>query len=157
MAACYRHAAGFATLDASPLTVRQIPMAARFTHVTFKVSNFERSITFYRDLCDMVVVRDRRLEGGQTVWLGPKGSNAERPPFVFVIEEGQVTDRLDHLAFQCDSRADLDAKAEQARAVGALHTPPKDVGGSIGAYTLLRDPDGHLIELTYGQPIAGIR
>ena len=28
-------------------------MAAHFTHVTFTVSNFERSIDFYRDVCEL--------------------------------------------------------------------------------------------------------
>jgi catechol 2,3-dioxygenase-like lactoylglutathione lyase family enzyme len=75
-------------------------MSVHFTHVTFTVSNFERSIAFYRDVCELKVVRDRRLEGGSTVWLGPQATAGEIPPFVFVIEEGDVTSRLDHLAFQ---------------------------------------------------------
>lgn len=131
-------------------------MAAHFTHVTFTVSNFERSIDFYRDVCELDVVRDRRAEGGSTVWLGPRGADKANPPFVFVIEEGEVTDRLDHLAFQCDTREEIEAKAALGKARDALHRAPRDVGGSVGYYTMLRDPDGHIVEFTYGQPIKGI-
>ena len=131
-------------------------MAAHFTHVTFTVSNFERSIDFYRDVCELDVVRDRRAEGGSTVWLGPRGADKANPPFVFVIEEGEVTDRLDHLAFQCDTREEIEAKARLGRARNALHRAPRDEGGSVGSYTMLRDPDGHIVEFTYGQPIKGI-
>lgn len=131
-------------------------MAAHFTHLTFTVSNFERSIAFYRDICEMVVVRDRREEGGSTVWLGPRGADKGNPPFVFVIEEGEVRDRLDHLAFQCDTRDEVEVKANLGKALNALHCEPRDVGGSVGYYTMLRDPDGHIVEFTHGQPIKGI-
>ena len=131
-------------------------MAAHFTHVTFTVSNFERSIAFYRNVCELEVVRDRRAEGGSTVWLGPRGADKDYPQFVFVIEEGEVTDRLDHLTFQCDTRAEIEAKAVLGRALNALHREPRDAGGSVGYYTMLRDPDGHIVEFTHGQPIKGI-
>ena len=131
-------------------------MAAHFTHLTFTVSNFEQSIAFYRDICEMVVVRDRREEGGSTVWLGPQGADKGNPPFVFVIEEGEVRDRLDHLAFQCDTREEVEVKANLGKALNALQSEPRDVGGSVGYYTMLRDPDGHIVEFTHGQPIKGI-
>ena len=131
-------------------------MPARFTHITFTVSNFERAIAFYRDVCELDVVRDRRKEGGSTVWLGPRGADANAPAYVFVIEEGAVTNRLDHLAFQCDTRAEVDAKAELGRVMHALHYGPKDAGGSVGYFVMLRDPDGHIVEFTHGQPIRGV-
>ena len=131
-------------------------MATHFTHVTFTVSNFERSIAFYREVCELDVVRDRRSEGGSTVWLGPRDADKSNPPFVFVLEEGEVTDRLDHLAFQCDTREELEAKAALGQTLNALHKKPHDVGGSVGYYTMLRDPDGHIVEFTHGQPIKGL-
>lgn len=131
-------------------------MASHFTHVTFTVSNFERSIAFYREVCELDVVRDRRAEGGSTVWLGPRDADKSNPPFVFVLEEGEVTDRLDHLAFQCDTREELEAKVALGQALNALHRKPRDVGGSVGYYTMLRDPDGHIVEFTHGQPIRGL-
>lgn len=132
-------------------------MAAIFTHITFTVSDFDRSIAFYKNVCEMDVVRDRRGEGGSTVWLGPKSNSNALPPFVFVIEQGEVKDRLDHLAFQCDTREEVAEKAAMGAKMGALHEGPIDHGGSVGYYALLRDPDGHLVEFTHGQPIAGVR
>lgn len=131
-------------------------MSARFTHITFTVSDFERSIAFYREVCDVDVVRDRRLEDGTTVWLGPPGGDDRLPPYVFVLVEGEVENRLDHLAFQCDSRAEVDRKAELGRRLGALAQDQRDDGGSIGYHCKLWDPDGHLIEFTHGQPIQGV-
>lgn len=131
-------------------------MAARFTHITFTVSNFERSIAFYRDVCELAVVRDRRHEGGSTVWLGPRDADPADPPYVFVLMEGEVTDRLDHLAFQCDTREEVDAKAALAQSAGTLRKGPRDAGGSVGYFAMVSDPDGHVVEFTYGQPIRGV-
>jgi catechol 2,3-dioxygenase-like lactoylglutathione lyase family enzyme len=131
-------------------------MAVHWTHITITVSEFARSIEFYSSLCGLSVVRDRRQEGGGTVWLGPATPPGEDPAFVLVISEGEVVSRMDHLGFQCDSRADVDRIAEQGRQAGILVYPPTDSGGSVGYWTMLHDPDGHLVEFTCGQPIKGL-
>jgi catechol 2,3-dioxygenase-like lactoylglutathione lyase family enzyme len=128
----------------------------RWTHITITISQFERSIEFYSTMCGLDVVRDRRREGGGTVWLGYKGTADEDPVFVLVLMEGEVTDRLDHFGFQCDSRQEVDRIAVEARARDILVYEPKDSGGSVGYWTIIRDPDGHMVEFTYGQPIKGL-
>ena len=131
-------------------------MAIRWTHMTMAVAEFERSIEFYRSFCGLAVVRDRRPEGG-TVWLGPPTQTNEKPAFVLVISEGEVACPVDHLGFQCDAREQVERIAERALALGILVHPPTDSGGSVGFWTMLRDPDGHLVEFTFGQPIEGLR
>ena len=131
-------------------------MSARFTHITFPVTDFERSIAFYRDVCELDVVRDRRAEGGTTVWLGPATQDDHLPAYVFVIAEAPVDNRLDHLAFQCATRDGVDRKAALGKRDGILAQDCRDDGGSVGYHCKLRDPDGHLVEFTYGQPIEGI-
>ena len=63
---------------------------------------------------------------------------------------------MDHLGFQCDTREEVERIAEKAKEMGILVEPPTDSGGSVGYWTLLRDPDGHLVEFTHGQPIGGL-
>jgi lactoylglutathione lyase len=128
----------------------------RWTHITITVSSFERSIEFYSSMCGLQIVRDRRREGGGTVWLGYQPSMQEDPAFVLVLMEGEVTDRLDHFGFQCDSRAEVDRIAQEAEARGILAYAPKDSGGSVGYWSIIRDPDGHLVEFTFGQPLKGL-
>ena len=128
----------------------------RWTHVTLRVSDLERSVPFYVRTCGLAVVRDRRLEGGGTVWLGPCPAAGRDPAFVLVLEQGPVTDRIDHLGFQCGSRDEVDRIAATGRAGGSLAVPPKDSGGSVGYWCLLRDPDGHGVEFTHGQPLEGL-
>jgi len=132
-------------------------MQVRWTHITITVSNIERSIAFYSSFCNLSVLKDRRREGGGTVWLGPETPTGKNPTFLLVIGEGEVTSRMDHLGFQCDAREQVDEIAEQGRQLGILEVEPTDVGGSVGYFTMLHDPDGHLVEFTFGQPIEGLR
>ena len=132
-------------------------MTVRWTHVTMAVGDMERSIEFYRSFCGLSVVRDRRREGGGTVWLGPTPRPGAGPEFVLVISEGEVACPVDHLGFQCDTREEVERVADRALALGILVHPPTDSGGSVGFWTMLRDPDGHLVEFTCGQPLEGLR
>ena len=131
-------------------------MALRWTHITITVSNIERSIAFYTSFCNLTVLRDRRREGGGTVWLGPQTPSGKNPTFLLVLGEGEVTSHMDHLGFQFGAREQVDQIAERGRALGILVVEPTDAGGSVGYFTMLRDPDGHLVEFTHGQPIEGL-
>lgn len=131
-------------------------MAIRWTHLTITVRNIERSIKFYTSFCGLTLVRDRRNEGGSTVWLGPKPEPGQNPVFLLVISEGEVTSHMDHLGFQCAQKEDVDQIADKARQLGILVQPPIEAGGTVGYLTMLRDPDGHIVEFTHGQPIEGL-
>ena len=128
-------------------------MPPRWTHITINVSDLNRSVDFYTSLCGLSIVR---LEGRHNVWLGPATPSGQDPTFVLVIVQDEVKAKLDHFGFQCDSRDEVDRIAELARRRNILIEPPVDVGGVVGYFTMVRDPDGHLIEFTFGQPLKGL-
>ena len=134
----------------------RITMPTRWTHITINVSDLNRSVDFYTSLCGLSIVRDRRTEGRHNVWLGPATRAGEDPVFVLVMVQDEVKSRLDHFGFQCDSREEVDRIAEQARQLNILVESPADIGGVVGYFTMVRDPDGHLIEFTFGQPLKGL-
>jgi lactoylglutathione lyase len=131
-------------------------MAVRWTHITITVSDLDRSVEFYRSTCGLEVVRDRRREGGSTVWMGYAPAEGELPAYVLVLMRGEVTDRLNHFGFQCDTREEVDRRARDAERAGILVEGPTDSGGSVGYWAIVRDPDGHGVEFTHGQPIRGL-
>lgn len=131
-------------------------MGVRWTHLTLPVDELDASVNFFGRYGGLAVVRDRRLEGGGTVWLGPPHEGRADPEFVLVLEHAEVKTPVDHLGFQCDSRSEVDAVAARARDAGILVDGPRDAGGSIGYYVLVREPSGHLVEFTFGQPILGL-
>lgn len=131
-------------------------MPTRWTHITINASDLEPSIEFYRSFCGLTIVRDRRPEGRHNVWLGPATQPGGDPVFVLVIVQDEVKARVDHFGFQCDSREEVDRIAELARQQDILVEPPVDVGGVVGYFAMVRDPDGHLVEFTAGQPLRGL-
>ena len=131
-------------------------MAVRWTHITVPVTDLEGSIAFFTDVCGLSVVRDRRLEGGSTVWIGPEPKDGVDPDFVVVVAKGTIEAPLDHFGFQCETRREVDQIAGRARAAGTLVEGPMDLGGSVGYFVLIREPSGHLVEFTHGQPLRGL-
>ncbi|MGZ8843261.1 MAG: VOC family protein [Pyrinomonadaceae bacterium] len=131
-------------------------MTPRWTHITINCTDIEASVAFYTSLCGLSIVRDRRLEGRHNVWLGPQTKAGEDPVFVLVVVQDEVKARLDHFGFQCETRADVDRIASLARAQNILVKEPTDVGGVVGYFIMVRDPDGHLVEFTHGQPLRGL-
>lgn len=131
-------------------------MPPRWTHITINTADLDAAVDFYTSLCGLSIVRDRRREGRHNVWLGPATNPAEDPTFVLVIVQDEVKFRLDHFGFQCDSREEVDRIAALARQKDILVEPPTDVGGVVGYFVMIRDPDGHLVEFTFGQPLKGL-
>ena len=131
-------------------------MAIRWTHITINCRDIDASVDFYTSFCGLTIVRDRRLEGRHNVWLGPKTAEGEDPIFILVIIQDEVKARLDHFGFQCDSRAEVDRLVEQARRQNILVQEPVDAGGVVGYFAMVRDPDGHIVEFTHGQPLRGL-
>jgi catechol 2,3-dioxygenase-like lactoylglutathione lyase family enzyme len=131
-------------------------MSVRWTHFTVPVTDLNGTIAFFEDVCGLSVVRDRRQEGGSTVWIGPEPKAGADPDFVVVIAEGEIEAPLDHFGFQCTTREEVDEIGARARRAGTLVAGPEDMGGSVGYFVLVREPSGHLVEFTHGQPIRGL-
>lgn len=122
------------------------------SHLALVASDLARSISFYERYAGMKIVHERRDPGGsRVVWL----SDLTRP-FVLVLIEGRVDARLGgscHLGVGCASREEVDRLAGAARAEGCLELGPTDSGEPVGYWAFLRDPDGHHLELSYGQEV----
>ncbi len=127
-----------------------------WTHFTLPVSQLDASVEFFVKRCGLAVVRDRRAEGGTTVWIGPATAAGQQPEFVVVLYQGLVKEPLDHFGFQCDTRDEVTAIAQRAAADGTLVEGPIDLGGSVGYFAVVREPSGHKVEFTYGQPLRGL-
>jgi len=118
------------------------------THVALPVENLEASVAFYAAYANMNVVHRRP----QVVWLG----DGTRPFVIVLIETGAVDSPLRplaHLGVACASREDVDRLCEKARSEGVLLSGPEDDGPPVGYWAFLRDPDGHTLEVSYGQDV----
>jgi catechol 2,3-dioxygenase-like lactoylglutathione lyase family enzyme len=124
------------------------------THVALPIADVARSTAFYERFADMQVVHQRTDDGtgAGVVWL----SDLTRP-FVVVLIETTVTHALGgfaHLGVGCTSRDEVDARVDAARAARHPVLGPFDDGPPVGYWTIIEDPDGHNLELSYGQAVA---
>lgn len=124
------------------------------THIALPVLDVERSIRFYSNYARMQVIH-RRVDvktGIPVVWLYDRTG-----PFAIVLIQtssvNPVLSPFAHLGVGCESREYLDNLCAKARQENILIDGPNDYGYPVGYWAFLRDPDGHTLELSYGQEI----
>jgi catechol 2,3-dioxygenase-like lactoylglutathione lyase family enzyme len=124
------------------------------THIALPVKNIEHSLAFYSKYGRMHVVHRRKDQetGSEVVWI----SDRTRPFVVVLIQVARVESVLlpmAHLGVGCESRAEVDRLCELARREEILIEGPLDYGYPVGYFALIKDPDGHTLELSYGQEV----
>jgi catechol 2,3-dioxygenase-like lactoylglutathione lyase family enzyme len=124
------------------------------THVALLIQDATASIDFYGRYAGMEVVHRRQDadSGREVLWL----SDRTRPFVIVLIEAERVEGRLEgfaHLGVGCESRAQVDRLCEQARSEGRLKLGPVDSGQPVGYWAFIEDPDGHNLEISYGQEV----
>ena len=131
-------------------------MQTAFTHCALHVQNLEASVAFYRDYCGLKAVGEHG-EGpnDHAVWMSEDGRETD---YVFVLLLGgqghaQPESDLSHFGFAVGSRNDVDDIAARGRTAGCLAWDPKDFPYPVGYRCALRDPDGYIVEFSYGQPL----
>ncbi len=122
------------------------------THIALTCTDMDKTIAFYRDYADMEVVHDRTSDGTRVAWI----SDLSRA-FVIVFLQTETVARplgpFAHLGVGLKSRAEVDARVAKARAAGVEINGPTDSGPPVGYWVFLQDPDGHTLELSYGQEV----
>ena len=88
----------------------------------------------------MAWIRHKRDRGGLILVLiqGPKISRTKK-------------DMKNHLGFHVASGHGVDLVSKMADSEGCLVKPARDGGDILGYYCIVRDPDGNLVEFSYGQ------
>lgn len=118
------------------------------THVALPASNLEASAAFYFKYANMQVVHRRP----EVIWL----SDQTRPFVIVLLESEDVPFPLmpfAHLGVACESREEIDELCATARDDGCLIAGPMDYGPPVGYWAFLRDPDGHTLEISFGQEV----
>jgi catechol 2,3-dioxygenase-like lactoylglutathione lyase family enzyme len=121
------------------------------THVALPVRDVDASAAFYARFADMEVVHRRVDHGVGVVWL----SDLTRP-FVIVLLQTDVTHVLGgwaHLGVAVASRDEVDRRVADALDAGLTVSGPYDEGAPVGYWAIVADPDGHHLELAYGQEV----
>lgn len=123
-----------------------------FTHIALVCSNADETIAFYQQFADMTVIHDRRDPNGRVFWL----SDLKRAFAVVFIERalGEAPlGPLGHLGVCLKSKNEVDNRIRAARELGYKVSDPADSGSPVGYWVFIADPDGHTLELSFGQEV----
>ena len=132
----------------------QVVIDIGLTHIALLVTNADSSIDFYARYARMSIVHERKDKdsGRRVTWLSDKTR-----PFVIVLIEAESAEPVlrpfAHLGVGCESREEVDRLCEMARKEGILSREPEDSGYPVGYWAFISDPDGHSLEVAYGQEV----
>jgi len=132
-----------------------VPADRGITHVALPVSDLDASLEFYASYAAMQVVHRRTdTESGMSVaWI----SDLTRPFVLVLIEVTTIDSRLGgvfcHVGLGVESRAAVDTACARARTEGRAVLGPVDSGPPVGYWAYIVDPDGHNLEISYGQEV----
>jgi len=118
------------------------------THVALPVRSLEASVAFYERYANMKVVHRRHA----VAWVSDRTR-----PFAIVLMEtsGEIHPLLPyaHLGVGVSTRQEVDRLCALAREHDCLIREAEDSGPPVGYWALLRDPDGHTLEIAHGQEL----
>jgi len=118
------------------------------THIALPVSSLPASEAFYAKYGNLKAVHRRP----GVAWV----SDRTRPFAVVLIETSSPIKPLlpmAHLGVGVSSRQEVDRLCQLARQEQCLVREPEDSGPPVGYWALIGDPDGHTLEVAYGQEL----
>ncbi len=130
----------------------------KMTHIALHVKDVQKSFDFYSKYCGLKVVHDRLDKENRVLWMGEEGKESE---FILVFIAGgkadkQKEDDYSHLGFALSSKEEVDRIAEMAKREGILFWNTREEPYPVGYYCGVMDPDGKIIEFSFGQPLGNL-
>lgn len=122
------------------------------SHIALVAKDIETSLAFYARYAGLRSVHRRGESGREVAWL----SDLSRPFVLVLLQSDDARGRLEgvsHLGVGCASRGEVDRLCALAEKSGHLVSGPADAGPPVGYSALLRDPDGHNLEISHGQNV----
>lgn len=135
---------------------KEFNVKAQMTHVALHVKDTRESAEFYKKWAGMEEVHSHGddVDGKNVIWMASPGQEDD---FVIVLVPGANDNRqgegMRHIGLSVGSEQDVKDIAEQAKQDGILHWDYMTMKWPVGTLCSVRDPDGYIVEFSYGQPL----
>ena len=130
-------------------------MASRLTHLALPCHDLDATIRWYEKYTPLRKTHHRQDSEGAVAWLSP----AEPEIVLVFIQKNETSEPiavltpLAHLGIALDSTNQVDRVAARGESDGCLAWEPRQESDPVGYICALSDPDGNLVEFSYGQEI----
>ena len=130
-------------------------MASRLTHLALPCHDLDATIRWYEKYTPLRKTHHRQDSEGAVAWLSP----AESEIVLVFIQKNDTSEPiavltpLAHLGIALDSTNQVDRVAARGESDGCLAWEPRQESDPVGYICALSDPDGNLVEFSYGQEI----
>lgn len=130
-------------------------MPDRLTHLALPCNDLDATIKWYEKYTPLRKTHHRQDSEGAVAWLSPQESGIV---LVFIQKNNTsepipVLFPLAHLGIAVDSTEEVDQIAARGESDGCLAWEPRQESDPVGYICALSDPDGNLVEFSYGQEI----
>ena len=130
-------------------------MASRLTHLALPCHDLDATIRWYEKYTPLRKTHHRQDSEGAVAWLSSQESEIV---LVFIQKNDNsepiaVLTPLAHLGIALDSTDQVDQVAARGESDGCLAWEPRQESDPVGYICALSDPDGNLVEFSYGQEI----
>lgn len=135
---------------------KKFNVAAQVTHMALQVKDMQASIDFYKKWGGMEVIDLKRpdVKEETSVWLACPGQEEQ---FVIVLLPGgdgsPKAEGMRHIGLAVGSEEELREIADEADKAGLIHWPYQQHSYPVGTLFSIKDPDGYIVEFSYGQPL----
>ena len=125
----------------------------RVDHLALECRDISKTIQFYQRYAEMEVIHDRFEHGVRVTWIR---NRPDRNGLILVLIQGPEAPKtgkgaMNHLGFHVASSSNIDLISKMADSDNCLVEPAKNGGEILGYLCIVRDPDGNLVEFSYGQ------
>jgi catechol 2,3-dioxygenase-like lactoylglutathione lyase family enzyme len=125
----------------------------RLTHLGLPVTDLSKSIAFYEKWASMKAQRPADQVGIKGARLAQKGGTFVLSLLELPVQQALPMPGVMHLGLECNTKAQVDKIAADAKKAGILISGPIDGGPDLGYQTYISDPDGNSIEFSFGQKV----
>ena len=130
-------------------------MPDRLTHLALPCNDLDATIKWYEKYTPLRKTHHRQDSEGAVAWLSPQESGIV---LVFIQKNNTsepipVLFPLARLGIAVDSTEEVDQIAARGESDGCLAWEPRQESDPVGYICALSDPDGNLVEFSYGQEI----
>ena len=130
-------------------------MNGKLTHLALPCHDIEKTIQWYERFTPMNVIHQREDNGAKVAWIQADDKS------IFLVflqspdtkEPQPILSPFAHLGIEMTSREEVNAIAEEGRGHACLIWEPRQEPDPVGYVCALSDPDGTLVEFSYGQNI----